>query len=161
MEHLYPLFSDQPVLSNAAAGHQEQAFQLLEEATSAASGGPLEHRLLAAQSWVVLSIEWSHASSLDAYRKSLELLQVVISTGSSLGPLYHRLTSAVRLKGTQDLAVDAAACAIRAGRIEMALNYWNKVGVSSSHKQGDIGRQLTIWRSLNQIWPTSSGEPAP
>jgi hypothetical protein len=104
-----------------AIGHQEQTFQLLEEATSAASGGPLEHRLMAALSWVNLSLEWSHPSSLDAYRRSLDLLQVLISTGSSLESLHYRLTSAVRLKETRDLAVDAAACAIRQGRIEMAL----------------------------------------
>jgi hypothetical protein len=71
--------------------------------------------------WVELSTQWSHLSSLDAYCKSLELLQVLISTGSSLESLHYRLTSTVRLKRTRHLAVDAAACAIREGRIEMAL----------------------------------------
>jgi hypothetical protein len=104
-----------------ATSHQEQAFQLLEEATSAASGGPLEHRLLAALSWVNISIEWSHPSELDAFCTSLELLQVLISIGSSLESVHYRLTSTVELKQTQHLAVDAAACAIREGRIEMAL----------------------------------------
>ena len=100
---------------------QKQTFQVLEEATSAASGGPLEDRLLAALFWVDLSIQWSHPSSLDAYRKSLELLQVLVFTGSSLESLHYRLSSAVRLKGTRYLAVDAAACAIREGRVEIAL----------------------------------------
>ena len=121
MEQLYILFSDQPILSNVATNRQEQAFRLLEEATSAASGGPLEERLLAALSWVGLSIEWSHPSELDAYHKSLELLQVLISTGSSLESVHYRLTSTITLKSTRHLAVDAAACAIRQGRIEMAL----------------------------------------
>ncbi len=76
---------------------------------------------MAAFSWVDRSIEWAHPSSLDAYRKSLELLQVVISAGRSLESLHHRLTSTVTLKWTEHLAVDAAACAIREGRIEMAL----------------------------------------
>ena len=49
------------------------------------------------------------------------LLQVLISTGSSLESVHYRLTSTIRLKGTRHLAVDAAACAIRQGRIEMAL----------------------------------------
>ena len=121
MEHLYLLFSRQPVLSNVATGHREQAFQLLQEATLAASGGPLEHRLLAALSWVDLSIRWSHPSSLNAYRKALELLQVLVSTGSSLESVHRHLTSTIRLKETRHLAVDATACAIREGRIEMAL----------------------------------------
>ena len=121
MEYLYILFSDQPVISNVASGYQEQALQLLDEATSAASGGPLEHRLSAALSWVAISIEWSHPSQLDAYRKSLELLQVLISTGRSLESVHYRLTSTATLQGTRHLAVDAAACAIREGRIEMAL----------------------------------------
>ena len=102
-------------------GYRQQTFQLLEEATSAVSGGSLENRLLAALSWVNLSAQWSHPSELDAYRKSLELLQVFISTGRSLESVHHRLTSNVRLKATRHLAVDAAACAIREGRIEMAL----------------------------------------
>ena len=119
--HLYLLFSDQPVLSNVATGHQEQAFQLIEEATSTTSGGPLEHRLLAALAWVGISIQWSHPSELDAFRKSLDLLQVLISTGSPLESIHYRLTSTAALKGTRHLAVDAAACAIREGRIEMAL----------------------------------------
>jgi hypothetical protein len=80
----------------------------------------MEDRLLAALSWVNLSIQWSHLSELDAYRKSLELLQVLISTGSSLESVHYRL-STVRLKRARNLAVDAAACAIREGRIEMAL----------------------------------------
>jgi hypothetical protein len=71
--------------------------------------------------WVDLSIQWSHISSLNAYRKSLELLQIVISTGSSLESVHYRLTSTATLEGTQHLAVDAAACAIREGCIEMAL----------------------------------------
>ena len=109
------------MLSNAAIGHQEQTLQLLEEATSAASGGSLENCLLAASYWVDLSTQWSHPSELDAYRKSLELMQILISTGSSLQSVHYRLTSTRKLKGTQHLAVDAAACAIRQGRIEMAL----------------------------------------
>ena len=102
-------------------GYRQQTFQLLEEATSTASGGPLEHRLLAALSWVDISIQWSHPSKLDAYRKSLELLQVLISTGSSLESVHYRLISNLSLSKARDLAVDAAACAIREDRVEMAL----------------------------------------
>ena len=121
LRNLYLPFSDPTVLSSVVAGHREQSFRLIMEATSAASGGALEHRLLAALSWVSLSIQWSHPSTLDAYCKSLELLQVLISTGSSLESLHYRLTSTISLKGTRNLAVDAAACAIRERRIEMAL----------------------------------------
>ena len=81
----------------------------------------MEHRLLAAFSWVDFAIQWSHPSKLDAYRKSLELLQVLISTGTSLESTHYRLISTVKLKGTQHLAVNAAACAIREGHMEIAL----------------------------------------
>src|ERR1700750_1307994 len=111
-----PTLSGQAVLSNVVTGRLEQSFHLLKEATRAASGGPLEHRLLAALVWVDLSIQWSHPSELDAYRKSLELLQVLISSGSSLESVHDRLTSTANLKNTRDLALDAAACAIREGR---------------------------------------------
>ena len=121
MEHLYLRFSDQHVPSPGATGRLEQFFPLLEEATSTATGGPLEDRLSAALSWVNLSLQWSHPSSLDAYRKSLELLQLLISTGSSLESVHYRLTSTATLKSTRYLAVDAAACAIREGRLETAL----------------------------------------
>ena len=121
MEHLYLLPSNQSIRSNGASGRRERIFQLLEEATFATSGGSLEDRLLAALSWVDLSIRKSHSSSLDAYRKSLELLQVLISTGSTLESLHYRLTSSIRLRRIHHLAVDAAACATREGRVEMAL----------------------------------------
>jgi hypothetical protein len=81
----------------------------------------LEDCLLAALSWVDFSLQWSDPSCLAAYRKSFDVLQVIISTGSSLESVHHRLTSTVTLKETRHLAVDAAACAIREGRLEMAL----------------------------------------
>ena len=121
MGHSWLLFSDQPVLSSVATDHQVQIFQLLEEATSTASGGSLDARLWAALCWVDLSIQWSHASKLDAYRKSLELLQILIATGSSLEAVHYRLTSTAILKETRHLAVDAAACAIGEGPIETGL----------------------------------------
>jgi hypothetical protein len=81
----------------------------------------LEDRLLAAFSWVDLSIQRPHPSCLRAYCTSLELLQVLISTGSSLESVHYRLTSTITLKRTRHLAVDAAAYAIREGHVEMAL----------------------------------------
>ena len=112
----------------------------------------MEDRLLAALTWVELSVLWSHPSSLDAYRKSLELLQVLISTGSSLESLHYRLTSNVQLKGTRHLAVDAAACAVREGHIEMALELLEQ------------GRSLLLTRAgryrtpVNDLDDTLAGE---
>jgi hypothetical protein len=69
---------------------------------------------------VKLATQWSHSTSLDAYRRSLELLRKFIILGSSLESRYLRLTS-VALKGAETLALDGAACAIDLGQIETAL----------------------------------------
>jgi hypothetical protein len=123
LERLYLFFSDRLVLSSIAIGHQQRIFQLLEEATTAASGGAVEDRLSAAFCWVYRAIEWSHPSELDAYRRYLELLQALVSTGSSLESTHYRITSTARLKHHGHMVADAAACAIREGRTELALEF--------------------------------------
>ena len=95
-------------------------FQFIEEATYATTGGPPGSRLRAAFTWVDLATQWSDPSSLEAYRTSLELLEVVVATGSSLESRHLRLTSNA-LRNSRSLAVDSAACAIGLGHIEMAL----------------------------------------
>ena len=110
--------SDETTSSDATIVGRDRALQLLEEATHATTGGSPGDRLSAAFNWVNLATRWSHPSSLDAYRKSLELLEVVIATGRSLETRHLRLTSD---KETQTLAVDAAACAIGLDQVEMAL----------------------------------------
>ena len=112
--------SDETTSSDSTIVGRDRILQLLEEATHATTGGSPGDRLSAAFNWVNLATRWSHPSSLDAYRKSLELLEVVIATGSSLETRHLRLTSN-RFKETQNLAVDAAACAIGLDQVEMAL----------------------------------------
>lgn len=63
---------------------------------------------------------WSHPSSLAAYCKSLELLDVLLATGRSLESRHLRLASSA-LKRTQSLAVNGAAHAIGLGCVELAI----------------------------------------
>ena len=120
-EHFIFVSSDELIVSVTFTDTKEEIFELMEEATSATIGGTPDARLEAAMSWIKLAVEWSDSSSaLEAYRKSLELLRVVLITGSSLESRHGRLTSRA-LKETQNLAVDGAACAIDSGKVEMAL----------------------------------------
>ena len=99
---------------------RNRILQLIEESTYATTGGPPRDRLQAAFAWVKLATRWSHPSSIEAYRKSLELLEVFLATGSTLESRHLRLTSN-EFEETQTLAVDAAACAISLDHVEMAL----------------------------------------
>ncbi len=61
---------------------------------------------------------------MEAYRASLEVLQIFLVGGSSLESRHQRLTYHAPLGvkvGTETLAVDGAACAIGFGQIETAL----------------------------------------
>ena len=106
--------------SDVIIDYRNRIFLSIEEATQNTTGGPLSDRLKAALTWVDLASKWAHPSSLEAYRRSLELLQLVLAAGNSLESRHLRLTS-VALEGTQNLAVDGAASAIGLGRVEMAL----------------------------------------
>ncbi len=99
---------------------RSRIIQMIEEATYATIGGPPGDALRAAFAWIDLATQWSDPSALKAYRKSLELLERLIATGSSLESRHLRLTSN-EFKRTQTLAVDAAACAIGLDHAEMAL----------------------------------------
>jgi hypothetical protein len=118
--HLNISSSNQITSSDAIIVGRNRILQLIEEATEATTGGPPGDRLRAAFAWVDFATQWSDPSSLEAYRKSLELLEVVIATGSSLEYRHLRLTSK-QLRGSRTLAVDSAAYAIGLGHIEMAL----------------------------------------
>ncbi len=112
--------SDQITSSDAIIVDHKRILQLIEEATYATTGGSTGERLQAAFAWVDLATRWSRPSSLEAYSKSLELLEILIATGRSLESRHLRLTSKA-IRKSQTLAVDSAACAISLGYIEMAV----------------------------------------
>ncbi len=117
---LPPSSSDQAILSSARLSDRNLIFQLIKEATSIAQGGSPGDCLQAALSWVDLTIQWSDLSSIEAYCKSLELLQIVLAAGSSLESRHLNLIS-IALDETRNLAVNGAACAIKLGNLELAL----------------------------------------
>ncbi|KIM76304.1 hypothetical protein PILCRDRAFT_797811, partial [Piloderma croceum F 1598] len=73
-------------------------------------------RFSAARSWARYADECSHKSALDAYQAAVELLPGLAMLGSALRVRQRALTS-----GSDGLARNAAACAIRSGQYGKAV----------------------------------------
>jgi hypothetical protein len=72
-------------------------------------------RFLTAKSWANHA-DSNHESALDAYQAAIELLPRLAMLGLDLQSRRHALTS-----GSDGLARDAAACAVRSGQYEMSV----------------------------------------
>jgi len=73
-------------------------------------------RFSAARSWAQYADEHSHKSALDAYQAAVELLPRMAMLGLALQPRQRALTS-----GSDGLAHNTAACAIRSRRYDKAV----------------------------------------
>jgi hypothetical protein len=92
---------------------------LLKDATSSTRGPP-SSRLQASLSWVAAAGKWSDPSEIEAYRICLGLIETIVAGDSSLQLRHTRLASR-ELASSQNIAVDAAACAISTDRPELAV----------------------------------------
>ncbi|KIJ60775.1 hypothetical protein HYDPIDRAFT_116834 [Hydnomerulius pinastri MD-312] len=90
----------------------------------------LLQRLTASLQWVNEAEEHQHASAMDAYAQSLQLLDSHISATTSVSSRHE-----ARKHFTPDLSVDAASCALRQGNICRAVElleqgralYWTQI----------------------------------
>jgi hypothetical protein len=99
---------------------QTTIIRLLVQATLQPTGGSPSRRLHAALFWASVASKWADPSAIEAYRTSLQLLEMVLAGMRSLGARHLRLTSE-EIAGSRILARNAAAFAIERGEVELAL----------------------------------------
>ncbi|TFK33703.1 CHAT domain-containing protein [Crucibulum laeve] len=95
----------------------DEAMTLFREATKAGSASP-SRRFSLAKVWASMADEHSHSSVMDAYESSIEFLPQLAALSSNMQLRQKALTS-----GTAGLAQNAAACAIRRGELERAVEF--------------------------------------
>jgi hypothetical protein len=146
--------------------HYNQHPRYLDDATVAfhtavtCESAPASERLRAAQSWAYHADSGNHASTLDAYQHAVRLLPRLVTLGLDVQARRDILTS-----GTDDLARNAAACALRAGYLDLAVElleegrniFWSQALKLRTpfdelhHKAPDLALKLqNISRALEQ-----------
>jgi hypothetical protein len=101
-------------------GRQTEIILLYMEASSLTSNGSLGKSLAASVEWVDFSLRIHHPSTLDAYRTSLNLLEIFMARSSSLETRFISLPAELTLR-TQTLSMDGAACALDSSRVDLAV----------------------------------------
>ncbi|KAG1838378.1 CHAT domain-containing protein [Suillus subalutaceus] len=96
----------------------------LKAAANVVSGGSLSH-LRASLRWVHHASQHSHATELEAYATSMQLLDAYMSTTASVSS-YHNIMMAPTFPSM--LAVDAASCALHSGDVCCAVEFLQTCG---------------------------------
>ncbi|TFK33695.1 CHAT domain-containing protein [Crucibulum laeve] len=94
-----------------------EAMNFFREATTAGSTSTFR-RFFLAKSWATLANEHSHSSAINAFESAIELLPQLAALSSDMQSRQNALTS-----GSDGLAQRAAACAIRSGEFEKAVEF--------------------------------------
>ncbi|KAJ6459841.1 CHAT domain-containing protein [Mycena sanguinolenta] len=79
---------------------------------------PLSLRYMAARRWVSYAVQGNHESALEAFQNAIEFLPQLVSLGIDMETRQKALTW-----GSEGLAVDAAACAIRLNKLPLAIEF--------------------------------------
>ncbi|KAG1820883.1 CHAT domain-containing protein [Suillus subaureus] len=107
------------VLDDTGAGEDNDslnaAMHHLKAAANVVSGGPLS-RLRASLHWVTDAHQHSHATELEAYATSMQLLDAYMSTTASVSSRHN-----IMKDFPSTLVVEAASCAIRSGDVYHAV----------------------------------------
>ncbi|PSR73840.1 hypothetical protein PHLCEN_2v10338, partial [Hermanssonia centrifuga] len=104
-------------------GKLEQAFSLFKEAVNLPNS-PLNDRLGCAREWAHTARNAGHSSALDAYVKSLELLDLCLASTPTMDLQHQLLAAADTSDDVPDisyLASNSASYAIQAGKLQMAV----------------------------------------
>ncbi|KIM42567.1 hypothetical protein M413DRAFT_444281 [Hebeloma cylindrosporum] len=83
-------------------------------------------KFVSAKSWALLAEHYGHPTALEAFRYSISLLPLLAALNADLELRQQRLMGGARGASNEDqrtdgLAIRAAACAIRAGKLEEAI----------------------------------------